>query len=422
MPELQLRHPVDDVVRTAVRGALPTTIQNGQTHTADLFAALAEADVHGRWERFWLACGYPTLSRIRAAADPADATDSEFRRWRGLFLTSFAARALNLADALCRAYDRDEIDIGLLALALVSDPGAGAATVLLDSSKLMHKDLLTVVQSELVGSDLADLHTVLAEFRADPTSAASPFPPRASTVAAAEDLLEPRQLDRTPPPGAASSRPADVVAVLASSADLAIAAMISRWLTDEGATVVDSGSTGAPMSSAVVLASRAAVADPVWQTAAENLQCDRLIPVRIDDVPAETLPPAVAEWNWVEWSDDDVHNRTAISTALRNDIRDFRATKALQSEAPHISSCRPPSGSAPHNTTWVPRRMRRRPPRTSCGTTSRRRSKGTGVRSGTVGVGGSTAGSRWPSPLSPWSWSPSRCVLPVVPATPRPWA
>ena len=343
MPELQLDHPIGDVVRTAIRTARWTL---GQTHTASLFAALAEADVYRDWERFWLVCGCPTLVKVRTVRDPADPADNEFVRWQGLLLTPAAARAVDLADLLCAAYNRDVVDPGLVALALLGDRRSGAAMVLMEGSGLTHEDLVDVAQSELVGTQLVDLDTVLERYYAGQTPVERHLP-AAPTITAVEDLGAVADAEPSHPSASSALEAADSsepVALLATPEDREIASTISRWLDDNDDPVlpldtsgIDNsgvGTAGIRTTSAIVpLASRAAAADPAWHAAIENLECDRLIPVRVDAVPADDLPPVLATRNWVDWSPDDERNRTAILHALRNDVDDFRAAKALQSEA-----------------------------------------------------------------------------------------
>ncbi len=143
--------------------------------TGQVFACLAEVDVRGDWSRFWLNVSPVDLVLLNGTPDDgADTPDSD-ARWRAAPLSPVLTRSLRTLARIADAYELTPVPPAALALALVILPHSGAARRLTEAGGLTHGELVELVQSELLGTQLEGLASL----------AVDPAPPRSSPVAAA---------------------------------------------------------------------------------------------------------------------------------------------------------------------------------------------------------------------------------------------
>ncbi|MEV6850696.1 hypothetical protein, partial [Actinoplanes sp. NPDC051411] len=146
---------LSEAANSAIRLAASRLPPGRPLSTAAVFATLPGIDHGAGWERLWLATGEPAGLRLSEEPDPGTAAPAY---WEGVPLTGELAAALRLVEELSEAYGMRPAPVGLLAVALVADPGAGAARVLTRPG-LAHADLLELVQSEILGGSLEGLET-----------------------------------------------------------------------------------------------------------------------------------------------------------------------------------------------------------------------------------------------------------------------
>ena len=99
---------------------------DGRTmQTGTLLAALAQADVHGEWERVW-----PSHDgkADQIMADAEDAHPSIAARWNGVALSADLVQALELLVELTRRHGMDPIQPGAVALALAAQADTDRGT------------------------------------------------------------------------------------------------------------------------------------------------------------------------------------------------------------------------------------------------------------------------------------------------------
>lgn len=168
-PPLSLSDTVEQTLRSAF--ALP----GGQpVGTGQLLARLADYDVAADWQRVWLHTGDPSGNGLAGRPDPGPLASAEDiaavpQPLSALIppateLTRHAVKSLLLLEDMSRAYPLESVPPGWLALAVLTDPRAGAAQALLESGDLSHQELLECVMDNL-------LHTRLPGF---PPSGADP--------------------------------------------------------------------------------------------------------------------------------------------------------------------------------------------------------------------------------------------------------
>jgi hypothetical protein len=119
--------------------------------TFHILCALIDTDAAGAWGRVWLKATYVATVDYQLYLDrPAGIAGD----WRGVPLTAHAGAALRFAAEVSVRHDLGPVSPGALALGLVSDPESAASQALSDKSELSHAELKSLLQRELLGSDL----------------------------------------------------------------------------------------------------------------------------------------------------------------------------------------------------------------------------------------------------------------------------
>lgn len=137
----------------ALSRALRVLPEGAALTTGAMLAALVEADQSCDWPRIWLHTGEPEALRLAAADDGNGVRE----RWEGVLISGAMARAWEVLDRICTAYEFESAPSGAIMLALIADPSSGAARALLGSG-IGQARLLDLVQTEIVGMTLTDLH------------------------------------------------------------------------------------------------------------------------------------------------------------------------------------------------------------------------------------------------------------------------
>jgi hypothetical protein len=160
-----------EAATSALRLAAAQRPVNSPLTTGQVLAALTRVDAGNDWQRLWLHTGDPGALQLADTPDAPNVASSE--SWENVPLTPDMAAALSNLRQVCIAYRLTSASTGLLALALVADPNAGAARAL-GRSGLPHAELLEIVQEDLVGVHLEGLATLFARQpkRDDPGSLA----------------------------------------------------------------------------------------------------------------------------------------------------------------------------------------------------------------------------------------------------------
>ncbi|MBB5915964.1 hypothetical protein BJY24_004876 [Nocardia transvalensis] len=125
--------------------------------TRDLFVALMQVDVSGKWSRISLHCGDSDVLAGKVAVDPATGSSSH---WEGIRLTDTCAAALRNAARLARRYNLEGVPVGMLAVGLVGDGSTAAAQVLHDG--LGHSELVAFLHSDILGTTPQNLERELS--------------------------------------------------------------------------------------------------------------------------------------------------------------------------------------------------------------------------------------------------------------------
>ncbi|MEV6644252.1 hypothetical protein [Amycolatopsis sp. NPDC051371] len=146
---------VGEIVRGALDLAAREVTPGTPIETGRLFLALARVDAREDWSRVWQEVGYPAPGTFVSNHDP-DGRPAE-ANWSGVALSAAAARALARAAHLAATHGMPAITPGVLAVALVLEPGSAAAVSLLSRREVGHSRLLEVVQDELLGDRLDGL-------------------------------------------------------------------------------------------------------------------------------------------------------------------------------------------------------------------------------------------------------------------------
>ena len=112
------------------------------------------------WGRIRLRTGLDEYS-LALARDDAAPGPTIRASWRGIGLSPAMARGLATAAMLGEVYDLTPIQPGLLALALFSVADAGAARALKGGLDPEERDVLGLLQAELLDGELEDLEALL---------------------------------------------------------------------------------------------------------------------------------------------------------------------------------------------------------------------------------------------------------------------
>lgn len=166
---------LSEAATAALRLAATQRPSDAPLTTGIVLAALARADAASDWQRLWLHSGQPDDLHLADAPDTPDVPSS--RSWENVPLSPSMASALSLLERICSAYRLAPASTGLLALAVTADPASGAAAALARAG-LPHAQLLDIIQSDLIGSQLAGLDSLISSRpsvgdRSDPVSTES---------------------------------------------------------------------------------------------------------------------------------------------------------------------------------------------------------------------------------------------------------
>lgn len=140
------------VVRSAVDRAFAAAGTQKPLQTGALLAALAEADAMGEWERIWPSYDGGADALLASATDGG--SQASGRSWRGVALSQDLYAALALLAAMIERYDMKTVQPGALVLALAADLRSGAARHLVGLAGCTHAELLSRIQSDLLGVTL----------------------------------------------------------------------------------------------------------------------------------------------------------------------------------------------------------------------------------------------------------------------------
>ena len=162
---------LSETVHSALVLAATDRRLGGRLHTGPVLDALARVDVLGDWDRLWLYAGQPDQIGLASVLDPeaagVEAVPRSWGTWDGVPLSGAMSESMALLARLAEAYSMRPVPPGGLALALVAVPLSGTAKALTAHGRLTLGDLLEIIQSDLLGSQL----TGLDEFLAQATSA-----------------------------------------------------------------------------------------------------------------------------------------------------------------------------------------------------------------------------------------------------------
>ncbi len=151
-------------VHAAVDAAVAACPAGRPLSTGALLDALARHDPLGAWERVWEHTGDPGWTGLASAADsdetiivpgPVGITTHP--------LTADLALSLRVLHRLVHHFGIRPAQPGALALALVADPGSGAARALLRHGAVSHATLLDLITRELLHADLPDVSRIVNE-------------------------------------------------------------------------------------------------------------------------------------------------------------------------------------------------------------------------------------------------------------------
>ena len=156
MPDLVLTEAAVAALRLAASRRPP----DGNLTTGLALDTVARIDGISPWWRIWLETGEPDFLGLADAPDTVD-QGVVAGRWEGVPMSGDMASAMVTLRMLSERYKLVPVPTGVLALALVADPGSGAARALC-ANGLPHADLLELVQDSLVGTTLDGLSAALA--------------------------------------------------------------------------------------------------------------------------------------------------------------------------------------------------------------------------------------------------------------------
>ncbi|MGI8807947.1 MAG: hypothetical protein ACR2KK_08930 [Acidimicrobiales bacterium] len=143
---------LSEPVVSALRLAATSRGEGRALNTSEVFLTLLRTDTTNPWHYVTLQTGDYDQLECHFQLD-ADGPGTEC--WEGVPLTSTLARALAYADELARGYQLMPVPPGLLALALVSEPGSGAARTV-QGADLTHVELIELIHLHLLGGTLVD--------------------------------------------------------------------------------------------------------------------------------------------------------------------------------------------------------------------------------------------------------------------------
>jgi hypothetical protein len=143
---------------TALDVAAARARDGGELGTFDILAATIAVDAKGHWETVQLRTTFVSAEDADRFRD-TDGTAGSC--WRKAPLTRTAQEALKAAADLARSYDLLPLPPGALALGLVWDSGTGAARALLEEAEIDHRELLDLLQEELLDTRLQGLDDAL---------------------------------------------------------------------------------------------------------------------------------------------------------------------------------------------------------------------------------------------------------------------
>ncbi|MBB5915970.1 hypothetical protein BJY24_004882 [Nocardia transvalensis] len=138
----------------------------------DLLVALMRIETSGSWSRISLHCGDSDVLARKVVLDPATGSSTH---WEGIRLTDTCAEAVRTAVRLARRYSLQGVPPGMLALGLVADPSTAASQVLHDG--LGRRELLDILQSDVLGISLTGLDHELSPATNDIPRPQPPLPP-----------------------------------------------------------------------------------------------------------------------------------------------------------------------------------------------------------------------------------------------------
>jgi hypothetical protein len=155
--------------------------------TGSVLAALARVDMGNEWQRLWLHSGEP--GRIGLAKFPDEQGGTLAVSWADGPVTPAMEQSLTLLDRMCKTYNMAPASPGLLALSLVAYPDSGAARAI-SRTGLDHRQLLEIMQADLIGTHLEGLAGIIA---GEPQSGGEPGlnPTGAASDAGDDDDLVP---------------------------------------------------------------------------------------------------------------------------------------------------------------------------------------------------------------------------------------
>jgi hypothetical protein len=240
---------LSDVVVAAFQFAARERPPGFPLTTGRVLAALSRVDMASDWQRIWLHTGDPAQSGLAESPDdpyrtgpaasipptPAEGWADGVRalnslpKWEGVPTSERLAAALALAGRIGDAYRMGPVPSGVMALALVADPGNGAARALLHPGLTTHGQLLGLIQADLLDTRLEGVETVIASARprsAPPVAAAAAAAPGPSAPSAGPRVI--RKARAAPASGAA---PTAVTANLTAAADGVAYFPWLRWRT-----------------------------------------------------------------------------------------------------------------------------------------------------------------------------------------------
>lgn len=141
-----------EIVRSAIDRALAAAGTKEPLQTGALLAALVEADAKGEWERIWPSYDGGADALLAVTADTG--SQASGHSWRGVALSQDLFAALALLVAMIERYDMKTVQPGAVVLALAADPQSGVARRLGELSGCTHAELLSRIQSDLLGVTL----------------------------------------------------------------------------------------------------------------------------------------------------------------------------------------------------------------------------------------------------------------------------
>lgn len=163
-PEVSAGVILSATVRAAVDAAVAACPDGRPLSTGTLLDALVRHDPLGAWERVWEHTGDPRQTGLAATTDPDPTVIAPGPA--GITtqpLTADLAASLRILHQLVHRYGMSPVQPGALALALVADPGTGAARALLRHGAVPHAMVLDLIARELLHADLPDVSRIVDE-------------------------------------------------------------------------------------------------------------------------------------------------------------------------------------------------------------------------------------------------------------------